>query len=681
MLVNGQTEPTEVIGSTLLASYVAVTPSSLRIQVRNSDGTLSNSVTLVANSGSAPSGDSGSSGSNGNNNNPSGSSSSSSNNKSGSSSNSGGSSSPSSPVVSVPVPVSPVLVAGSTYFVRPDGGTRYSTNVTSGQCNGLADAAYPGVGVNQNCAFNDVRYFWQDGSYDNGSFPSYGWIGKGGDAYLIRGSLGTGVSYRIGWNNPSTATNANGSYWGIPGDPYDSGIPVPPSGTAAQPTRILGENYAACTTAAAKTQLHGGYGVFNVLDLRGTANVDVECLDITDFSGCTMGNAANPCNTDAIGSLSDAARTAIVWNNSAINDTLENINIHGMSASGMTGPTGNGTVLTNVSLLGNGISGWNADAGDGTTGKGTLLVEGFNISWNGCAEEYPLSHALPYAFCSDDNSGGYGDGFGTASVQTAAPWTVRFDNGTVSYNTQDGLDSLHVYGPGTSVTYSRVLAFGNMGQQLKAGGSPSSMINNVIVSNCNALREDIPGTPAGYNARLSDFCRAADTAIDLPVGPNATSVFAFNTVYSASATTLEIDCQATEVCDSTAKVDYENNIFVGFLNSTANGYPSSWPVTNDYANPVFYSTPTNPLTNPGSVFSNNLTFHPKSNWTCPAQGEKNALCVDPELTNQTWPLYGYDNVTPLATSPVLGKALSLPNITTDLLGNTRTATPAIGAFQ
>ena len=60
----------------------------------------------------------------------------------------------------------------------------------------------------------------------------------------------------------------------------------------------------------------------------------------------------------------------------------------------MIGPTGTGMVFSYLDLLGNASSGWNADAGDGSTGTGSLLVQHFNISWNGCAEEYPAVDAV-----------------------------------------------------------------------------------------------------------------------------------------------------------------------------------------------------------------------------------------------------------------------------------------------
>src|SRR5580704_10843318 len=77
-------------------------------------------------------------------------------------------------------------VFATTWYVRPDGGTRYSTNQTNGQCNGRANLPFPGHGVNQPCAFGDVRYLWADGSYVSGSiFPGWGWVGAGGDTYIV----------------------------------------------------------------------------------------------------------------------------------------------------------------------------------------------------------------------------------------------------------------------------------------------------------------------------------------------------------------------------------------------------------------------------------------------------------------------------------------------------------------
>ena len=585
----------------------------------------------------------------------------------------------SSPAQSATANVTLVVAAansGSTWYVRPDGGTRYSAQMTTGQCDGLADAAYPGQGTNQHCAFKDVRNLWTDGTYcgDNSSTSTcWTWVGKGGDTYIIRGSIADGVTYRIGQNGP----NSN-DYYGLAGDPYGAGAPPPPSGTATAHTRILGGNFGSCTVPSARTQLHGGYGVGSVMDMSGASYVDVACLDITDFSSCGRMGQSNQCNTSF--PLSDYATSGVVFRNTSTNDTLTDVRIHGLAAIGIYGPTGDGVVMTDVAVIGNAGAGWNADLGDGTTGKGSLLMQNYEISWNGCSEEYPITDKLPYQDCADDNSGGYGDGFGTATVLSPG-WQVHFDQGVVAYNTQDGLDALHLIGPGASMTVTRTLAYGNMGNQIKVGGAAGSVINNVVMTNCNAMRQAIPGTPAGYNTKLSDFCRAGDGGIVLTGGAKSTVRFDYNTVYSASSVGIEIECDQTNgPCDKTSLIDFRNNVMVGFLNNKADGYPAGG--TNDYSTPIYVGANVNLFTNPGSLYSNNLTYHPRSDWKCPAAGEQQALCMDPHLTDEAWHVYGYADVTPTSGIRVVqGAGTPISDVAIDFTGQPRTSPPNIGAYQ
>ena len=473
---------------------------------------------------------------------------------------------------------------GTTWYVRPDGGTRYSANVPTGQCDGMGDAAYSGSGTNQHCAFNDVRMLYEDGTYADGhTFPAWGWVIAGGDTVIIRGSIRTGVSYRIGWNG----TTYDG--WGIAGDSASSGMPVPPSGTATQHTRILGENYASCHSASAKTQLHGGWGVYAVMSLYGSSYVDVACLDLTDFSAC--GRASQKVGCDA---TQDFAQVGMMFHNTSTHDTVTDVHIHGLAGAGISGSTGDSVVLDYIDILGNASSGWNADEGDGTTGVGSLNVSHFNISWNGCAEEYPIVDTVPYGDCTDQGSGGYGDGFGTATVASPAPgWQVHFDQGTVSYNTQDGLDALHISGPGSTMTDTRVLAFGNEGQQLKVGGATATIQDSVIVGNCEAMTtQAIPGTPAGFGSVLNTGCRAGNTAVVINITPGDPAIFQGNTVYSAGYIGLEVE-YATADTGPTNTLQYNDNVFVGFLNQ-GHGVNS---------NVIYSNTDLKMLTNPGGSWT------------------------------------------------------------------------------
>ena len=572
---------------------------------------------------------------------------------------------------------------GTTWYVRTDGGTRYSSKMTSGQCDGLADAPYSGTGTDQHCAFNDVRWLWQDGSYSaNAPFPSWGWVISGGDTVIIRGSIGDGVSWRVGWNNSSGALDSSGLYYGLGGDQFGSGMPVPPSGTAGQPTRILGGNYGACTSQSARTQLHGGWGVMSVLSLKGASYVDVECMDITDFSSCGRDQDVNSCESGGV-VLSDFASQGILLNNTSTNITLTDVRIHGMGSDGIYGAPGTGFVGTDVQIIGNADAGWSADTGDGTTGVGSFLMQNFNISWNGCVEEYPIVDTLPYFSCRDDSEGGYGDGFGTASVASVSPgWQIHFDNGVVSYNTQDGLDTLHVGGAGSTVTETRVLAYGNEGQQLKAGaGAVATMQNDVIVGNCEALKQTIPGRPAVTEDNLGDYCRAGNTAVVIETIPGYPATFQNNTVFSKGLVAVEVE-YATSNFGATNTLLYNNNVFYGFYNSGSGFNPSPLYSAGGVGGAGGTSAIPAVLKNPGASWTNNATFGAKKTWTCGGTGESNAICTDPGLVDETYYPYGYGNMQPASsTSAVAGAGVAVPGITVDYNDGTRPTPPSVGAFE
>jgi hypothetical protein len=562
---------------------------------------------------------------------------------------------------------------GQIWYVNGGGGTRYSSNQPAGQCNGTSSAAYPGSGVNQNCAFKDIRSLWTDGSNvtdPKAGAPAWGWIGSSGDTYLVDCN---GALCRIGQNGP----NGGDFYGGLAGNPYESGAPLPINGTPNAHTRILGANYASCTTPAAKARVNGGYGVWAVFSLQGASYVDVACFDITDFSSCGASGQANSCHRDF--PLDDYAINGIQTNNGTTNTTITDVNIHGMASAGMLGPTGDGVAVTRVSVSGNPSSGWNMDDGSGTTGSGHLTLSYFTTQWNGCSEEYPVVDAVPYGDCTDDNSSGYGDGVGTASVSSNPGWIINIDHSVAANNTQDGFDVAHLQGNGSTLSISNSLAYGNMGQQLKMG-SAGTAINNLFVGNCNALRQAIPGTPAGYNAKLSDFCRASDVPVMLTVTDGATTKYLNNTLYTANSIGVEAGT-ANGSCTTTCYFQYENNIFLGFQNNAANGYPNG---SGKFPTPIYFDTGISVLGLSGSSFTNNLTFHARDNWTCPqtAWNEQNAICADPGLVDETYHLYGFGNMSPGPSSIVLGSGIALPGVLTDYSNIKRSiSSPAIGAYE
>ena len=147
----------------------------------------------------------------------------------------------------------------------------------------------------------------------------------------------------------------------------------------------------------------------------------MQCLDLTDFADC--GHLAGAYGSQYVCALPayDYANQGLLTDNTATNITLTNIRIHGLAQDGIHGATGGGWVVKWLEIPSNSNAGWNNDDGSGTTGVGNLSVTNYNISWNGCVEEYPIVDPLPYHYCTDQSSGGYGDGFGTSTVTSPPP--------------------------------------------------------------------------------------------------------------------------------------------------------------------------------------------------------------------------------------------------------------------
>ena len=369
-----------------------------------------------------------------------------------------------------------------TWFIRPDGGDRR-------QCTGKVDAPYNGKGSKQPCAFRHPYYLFTNDTYNNKS-----WVVDGGDTVIIRGG-----PYRMGYKGPTTK-----DMWGsCPGDPYGCSMPPLPSGTAEHPTRLLGENYESCNS---KTQLYGGYALRSIINLQGSKNVDVECLELTDHSQCTRTGAGFPAPEGCSSSfpLSDYAGSGIVTDAGTAGLVLKNLDLHGLTSRGIIGAIGGDVTADHVRIAFNGMAGWDFDDGKGTksTADATVHASYLTVEWNGCNEEYPITHATPAFSCFDQNKGGYGDGVGTPNT----PLNFTCDHCTFRYNTQDGLDLLHVRGSLISVTNSR--SYGNMGQQWKMGAMRKVVLqNNLTVHNCRRMSAAMQGAPEGYHRYLSLFCR------------------------------------------------------------------------------------------------------------------------------------------------------------------------------
>ena len=559
----------------------------------------------------------------------------------------------------------------NTYYVRQNGGT-------PSQCSGLADVDYS-ASVAPNCAWGDPRYAWSNGGGD-----VYKWKIVGGDTLLIHAGTNPWLTTLTG---PNVFDNGGG------GNYATSYNPPPPSGSSAHHTRILGENYAS-GAAGTKVQLYGGSTLYGMLNIRDTSYVDVESLDLTDHSQCTKYPAGLPvaCATNTV----DAWVYAGLLSNKASTDiTEQDLNIHGFLADGAQGAFGGGFLLTRVRWAGNGGSGWDTD--DGTSSIGSFTNVNGTVLANGCIEEYPIAHTYPFAYCYDQNSGGYGDGFGlTYDSDVQITWTQP----TVMFNTQDGLDMLYANGQNSTMTVTGGYFYGNMGNQLKVGGVGNATIrNNLILADCNRMSAAISGFPSTFNTQpeLTFFCRAYGPGIvvsrrgDNAVGGHGNYTIQFNTLVGYGADGInEIGGNGGLCTDTnqkyptndcnTADVDYRNNLEIGYaFYATGNAYDADKPAPTGVsgtltfsanASNIFYDFGDQPSgTNATNVFTDPQIvgeIEPGSNTTIP---------TEPFL----------DNVTGLLTSAsanAISKGVPISGVTTDFNGNTRSTTaPSIGAFE
>jgi hypothetical protein len=571
-----------------------------------------------------------------------------------------------------------VAKAQTTWYVRPDGGTRYdASDNTNGQCDGKHDAAYPGSGINQPCAVGDYRYLYDDGAY--GDWSKQQWAISGGDTVIIRGG-----PWRVGFDtdgmhgNDAQCLGGNG--------PFACTNPTIPSGSPSQPTRILGENYGSCSSGNSTiqsnlTQIFGGHGVGAALNLSGAQNVQVSCLEITDHTDCVLhGMPAypSPCYSGSP-TLSDYDSDGIATSASTSNVLLQDLWIHGHPANALHGPIGANITLSRVNASFNGFAGWNFDDGyDNPNGPNASIAASYvTMEGNGCNEEYPIVHSqFPATSCYDLNSGGFGDSW---SGQDATLASFTCDHCQMFYNTKDGFIGPHTQI--TNLTITNSMSYGNMGQQWKWGSTPNStttFVNNLTVGNCQRMSQQLPGAPMNYSTatgapggHLSMFCRAAGDIFSFYSAANSSVLMAFNTTVGYSGTMFDLNCRDTNGCGSTPYV-FRDNIMVGYLQPNYN------PANPQTPGLYYYSDGSDAVTEDHNIYYN------MRNGGCSGAGD---ICADPLLINeppltvQSESQFDNFNFNLASNSPAIGAGISVSGIVGDFNGNSRPSSPSIGAME
>jgi len=453
---------------------------------------------------------------------------------------------------------------GITYYVRADGGD-------PDQCDGRTDAAYPGSGAAQPCAWAHPFH-----ALPPGGQPRI----AGGDRVIIAAG-----DYRMGVGAPGAGACDPIGAW-------DCVTPAVPSGPdAAHPTRIVGAGYQ--DGCAEPPELWGAERARHIFDLSGTEHARVECLELTDHAGCVAFHSGGlACERD-VTPYGDWAEDGLVAVDSS-DVTLRNLDVHGFSHGGLFVGRLRDWTLEDVRIAGNGMVGWDGDVDGDDGNQGTMRFRRVTIEWNGCVETWPDGDP---AGCWAQEAGGYGDGLGTG--ETGGDWII--EDSTISHNTSDGLDLLY-HRLGGSIRIERVRAEGNAGNQIKTTGN-AAIVNSVVIGNCGYFTDK----PFTY---LVDACRAVGNTLSLFADAGQQVELTNNTVYA------EGDCLILSEgdCAGPSTVRSRNNIYVG---------------DTDYLQPddisCFYYTECSATQ---FEWDHDLVFRVKDG-VCPP-GEQN-LCADPRF--------------------------------------------------
>ncbi|HOV87242.1 MAG TPA: choice-of-anchor Q domain-containing protein [Syntrophobacteraceae bacterium] len=425
-------------------------------------------------------------------------------------------------------------VDAATYYVRPDGGT-------AAQCTGQADAPYPGTGVRQACAW--AHPFWALDRSGN-------WKIHGGDTLILAPG-----NYRMGFGAPNTR-------WCSRDYPWDCHLPPLPSGPAPdQPTRILGDGWdRGCVK---KPRLWGTQRALQVLDLTDTSNAVIECLEITDRSGCALDHCKAsvrcPRNDYPFGNYADLG----LYAEDSSNVVLRNLDIHGMAWGGIRAGRIKDWLVEDVRLAGNGGVGWDGDIGRRSSNRGTLTFRRMTVEWNGCPESYP--GRVPKNCWGQETCGGYGDGMGLA--RSGGHWVV--EDSVFRYNVSDGLDLLYVgvdY-PKSLIELRRSMAYGNGGNQFKIGGD-STVVNCLAVGNCGFFYGKSYARKMGP-VDSGDHCRAGGGAVAVFLGRGDTASIVNSTIAGQGWALLDAACITKDFpdqpsCNGTESLTLMNNVFQGY---------------------------------------------------------------------------------------------------------------------
>ncbi len=406
---------------------------------------------------------------------------------------------------------------GTTYYVRPDGGS-------AEQCTGLVDAPYPGSGTAQPCAWDHPFR-----ALPPGGSPRI----AGGDTLIIAEG-----DYRIGYGAPGAeACEAD-----FPWDCFPAALPSGPD--PDHPTRLLGAGWE--RGCPHPPQLWGAERAAMVLNLTGSSNVEVACLEITDHADCVefhSGGLACPRDAFPYGDWAPVGLYAV----DAANVTLRDLDIHGLAHAGVWAGRLRDWTVERVRIVANGWVGWDGDVEGEDTYAGIFHFRHWLVAWNGCGESYPEGEPIG---CWAQSAGGYGDGVGTGEI--GGDWFI--EESAFLHNTSDGLDLLY-HTQGGRVVLDRVHAEGNAGNQVKITG-PLLITNSLLVGNCAFFE----GQLFTYQV---DPCRALGNTLSLALTGGEAITIVNSTFYGQGDGLIAAGPHEGFACTGAERLRVVNSLFEG----------------------------------------------------------------------------------------------------------------------
>ena len=580
---------------------------------------------------------------------------------------------------------------GHTYYVRDGGGTPT-------QCNGIVNAVYPGSGTNQNCAWARpmTATGYCTGNESGGAPCQYPGVMVAGDTLYIDGDSdinpGQQAQYEVGYDDISSTLGAltqgcNQAY------PYAcQTAPIPGGLSSSARTSIIG-------TGSHKPQIWGTQRTTQVF-ITNASHIAFQNLEITDHQACAYNDPSGGCNYSGPYPWGQWAVDGL--NLSGDDLILTDMYIHGLGRYGIvTGQIGS-TTMTRTWVIGNGYGGITYGNNGSTSITGTVIFNQPIVEWNGCVEAKPVTGGIDnpsnYTNCFGQNSGGYGDGlaFGASGSQPAGNWVIT-GPGSVSFNVQDGLDTLHGTGTG-SIQIDKMRFEGNGGDQVKMNAATSLLTNSLIVGDCGWWYQAPQSLSGGMQP--GDSCRALGDVIVFNVSNNSLTRIYNNTILSNGNITLESDDAGNTGCNGNTAIYVNNNIILG-------GYTwiddTSWNSSGGNSQTTYIYNDGNDGN--GSGTCGNLTWSENYNVV---SGTKNSNggCVGPQdkcgtspgFASGTFPMGTsgggrttyYTGQSAITNLPISGSSgavgagqsgLSYWNNGNDFYNVTRTTPPAIGGLE